>query len=456
MNGNPTNRSSRVRRGRRVDSVLVLSFVIPALTVAALATVHPAPTEEGSRAPSTVPISRAVLVCPEAAGDVNGVRIALADPAVSGSVRVGGDDLALRAGALGSVRNDSSVVVRGEGSMASDLLAARDGFAGGTPCSAPDSDVRFTGVGAGPEHSSVLTLVNPDAGPALADITVHAAGGVQEVANLRGVAVPGHGTMQFDLAKVVPRREDLSLRIQVTRGRLSSSVLDRVERLGGAARAEAWLPPSAAPDTDALLLGVARGRGDRRLVLTNEGEDETQAEVRLVTPESEFSPAGFAPVAVPPGATVTVNLGGLLGSDVAADMVGLRIASTAPVTSMLRTRAGSRLTHVVPAPSLDADGATLLQAGSKHLVLAGADKVGEVTVLQRDAQGKALKPITLTARPDQALRITLADQARWIQVQVGEVSVHAAVEWGADSQHVRPLTELVTDTLVPRVRPALY
>lgn len=270
-------------RERSVDPVLLLACLIPLLTVAALATVNPAPTEEGSRVPTTTPITRTVLVCPAAVGGADGVRVALADPAVSGALRASGEDLTIQAGAVASLRDRSPVVLRAEGALASGLLAVRDGAAGGTDCVTPQNDTRFTGVGSGPEHSSVLTLVNPDAGPAVADIVVHAAGGVQEVAGLRGVAVPARGTLRLALADLVPRREDLSLRILVTRGRLASSVLDTVEPLASADRATAWLPSNAAPSTDALLLGVNRGGGERTLVLTNEGEDETQVQLRAVT-----------------------------------------------------------------------------------------------------------------------------------------------------------------------------
>ncbi|WP_442940283.1 DUF5719 family protein [Nocardioides sp. B-3] len=53
------------------------------------------------------------------------------------------------------------------------------------------------GVGAAPEHSSTLELVNPDGGPAVADVTVLGPSGPVDVPALRGVTVPGGRTMRF-------------------------------------------------------------------------------------------------------------------------------------------------------------------------------------------------------------------------------------------------------------------
>jgi hypothetical protein len=81
--------------------------------------------------------------------------------------------------------------------------------AGTTACVEPEPEAWFTGVGAGPEHSSVLELVNPDKGPAVADVTVLTPTGVADVSALRGIRVPGASSLTFDLGRLAAWKHDL-------------------------------------------------------------------------------------------------------------------------------------------------------------------------------------------------------------------------------------------------------
>ncbi|GGD27764.1 DUF5719 family protein [Nocardioides daphniae] len=439
---------------RAVDPLTLLAFGIPLLTVALLATVNPAPTEEAAQPPTATPLTNTVLVCPPALGGADLVQAALADTDVAGALRTGGKDLTLSAGSVATRRTSDTLLLRGEGPTASGLAAARTGGGLATDCLRPASDVWFAGVGAGPEHSSVLRLVNPDGGPAIADVVVHAAGGIREVPALRGVAVGARDELALDLAEVMPEREDVTLHLRVTRGRLASSIVDRVDPLGSDERATTWLPAVAEPATDAFLPGVRRGGGERTLVLTNPGDDETRVRLKAVTPESEFAPTDLSEVPVPAGATVTVDLGRFLRSQAAQGLVALRVEADAPVASLLRSRDGNRLTHAVAAALLAESGALAVAGGDQRLVLAGAEKPSNVRVVQRAADGTALKELRVTVRPGQGTRLELAARARWVQVLVGDVPVVAALEAGDTS--VRPVRELVTDSWVPHVGPALY
>lgn len=450
---------SRARRseGRRLDPVLLLSFAIPVLTVAALATVSPSPTEVGPQSPASAPLRAHTVVCPGAVAGADVVQVAVGDAAAAGPVRVfGGDDLTVRPGAVSTRRTTRSVVLRGRDAMAPGLLAARGGAGGGTDCRNPESDVWFPGVGAGPEHSSVLRMANPDAGPALADVMVLDANGLREVARLRGVAVEPRGELALDLSALVPAPEDVTLHVTVSRGRLASWIVDRVVPVGGDDRAETWLPPAAAPGTDLVMPGVGRGGGERILALANTGGSQATVEVRAVTPDGEFVPQGLPPVQVAPGATVTVDVSRFLRSPAAAGLMAFRLESSEPVTAALRTRAAGRMTHAVTTPGLRQRGALLVDAGPKRLVLAGAQDGGEVRILQRAADGRALRKRRVQVLPDRGARVPLADGARYVEVVVGGQLVSAAVESGDDFSWVRPVRELVTETWVPYVSPALY
>ena len=50
-----------------------------------------------------------------------------------------------------------------------------------------------------------------------------------DVPGLRGVRVPGGRSASFDLSEVTPNRDALAIQVQVSRGRLASSVVDVVD-----------------------------------------------------------------------------------------------------------------------------------------------------------------------------------------------------------------------------------
>lgn len=454
----PTSDRRRPQGGRRADPVLLLGVGIPLLTVGVLATVHPSATEEPVRPPTAAALTERVVVCPAAVAGAGTVSATSSDPATAGALTVtGGADLTVAPGKVANRQAPGVVVLRADGALASGLVAARGGAGAGTDCRGPESDVWFSGVGAGPEHSSVLTLTNPDAGPAIADVTVHTADGLREVARLRGVAVEPRGRTRLDLAQLMPEREDVSVRLTVTRGRLASAMEDEVSPLGDDARAVAWLPPAAAPARDQVLPGVSRGGGERVLVLTNAGTDQAVVRVRAVSPESEFVPTDLEPVQVAPGATVAVDLSRFLRSPAAADVLGLRLEASEPVTGVLRTREGNRLAHAPAVTPLRTQGAVLLDEGAKRLVLAGVEESTSVRVLQRAGDGRELEERTVTVEPGRGLRVPLGSAARLVEVVVEDGRpVRAAVELGEGATWVRPVPELVSQTWVPHVGPALY
>ena len=145
------------------------------------------------------------------------------------------------------------------------------------PCREPIPDQWFTGVGAGAHHSSVLELVNPDAGPAVIDATLVGQDGIVDAPELRGVAVPAQGVVRINLATTIPRRDELALQVMTSRGRVVATIRDRYDQLGTGAAARDWLPGQSAPATSNLLLGLPSGAGQRSLVIANPESDETRA-----------------------------------------------------------------------------------------------------------------------------------------------------------------------------------
>lgn len=448
-----------VPQERTIASTTLLAFAIPALTVGALALVQPSTTVAQDRPPTSSSLTRATVVCPPALPGTELVGTTVADPSVSGALRLRHDDnreVGLEGGGVAEIEEPGAAVVVGEEDLAPGLVAGRSGRGAATSCDPPVAETWFTGVGAGAEHTSLLQLVNPDGGPAVADVTVFGPDGPVEVPTLRGVTVRGQRTTTFDLADVVPQREELSLRVQVPRGRLGVSVVDRVAELGRGARSADWLAGQQRPRATSYLLGLGGKSGDRLLAVANPGQDEALVSVLVVTGRSEFAPSGLEPLAVPPGATRVLDLTRLLGDRSARGAVGLRIEADADVTASLRTLAGGDLSHAVAVDAVASRAGAVLGAGPKRLVVAGAAAVTDVTVVLRDGAGEQLESDQVTVDPGVGLRLPLPAAARYVELQVGDVPVQAVVESGPPGLGVVPLRELVLDSPVADVRPALY
>ena len=276
----------------RPSPVTILAVLIPLLTVAALALVRPAEQASSSHAPAEAPLDRVTAVCP--------ARLPGADEIRMGTTGLGSGDLTLRvgrrddtqtlSGGVASRTERQYVVINGSGELAPGLVASRSGDGSATGCDQPAPERWFTGAGASAEHTSTLTLINPDRGPAVADVTVWDGSGLVDVPALRGVRVPGGRSTSFDLSEVAPNRDALALRVSVSRGRLASSVVDVVDPVGRDRPVREWLPAQAAPASTSYVAGIGTTAADRVLTLANPGDSEVRVALELVSEDSEFAP----------------------------------------------------------------------------------------------------------------------------------------------------------------------
>ena len=349
------------------------------------------------------------------------------------------------------------LTVLAQGELAPAVVGARFGakLLAQASCRAPAPDQWFTGVGAGARHSSVLELVNPDAGPAVADVTMYGGAGQIDVPRLRGVSVPGRSSVRLELATIVPRRGELALHVLTSRGRLAASVLDSYDVLGAGPNSQEWLPPQTEPTTENLLLGLAPGPGQRMLMLTNGGDDEARATIRIVSEESVFAPEGGQEIIVPPTGVKRLKLSGPVLEAVLDGALGLAISSTSPLTATLRTVAGGDLSHTVGGAPLVEGAAAVVPEGTKRLVLAGADTVGVATVVARGVSGQRLARTRVELQPGRGTALDLPRGAVLVSVTVrGAVATASVVVTGRGAVVV-PLVEQVRNGLVPAVRAGL-
>ncbi|HET6391610.1 MAG TPA: DUF5719 family protein [Blastococcus sp.] len=450
----PGRRSATRSRGRRVDVTMLLAVGLPLLALVAALLVRPDDTQRGDVAPQETALTQATLICPSGEAGV----VVASDSDASGEVlvrqgaQVESAELAPRR-ASGVRTGEAPAVVTAEGDLAPGLLAGRFGTPLVAPeCRPPAFDEWFTGVGAGAKHSSVLELVNPDAGPAVVDAIVYGRRGPVDAPALRGVAVPGRSVVHIDLAQRVPRRDDLALHVTTTRGRVSASVLDTYDELGSSGSASDYLPSQPAPATSNLLLGLPEGTGRRTLLLANPAETETRASIKVVTEDAVFTAVGTEDVVVPPESVVRVSVAPLLRGQNADDALGLLVEADNPVTATARFYVDGDLTHATPPEPVD-ETSLIVPTGGKQLLLAGADRAGAVTVVSRDADGETVAEDRLEVDAGRGGVLDLPDEAVLIQVTTNGTAIQGSVLVTGDGAAVFRLRPLQRSGLIADVRP---
>jgi len=451
----PGRRTAQVR-GRRVDVTVLLAVGLPLLAILAALLVAPGDTERPGAPPEETALTRATVICPS--GDPGAV--VASDSDASGEVNVrqgrreGGVELSpLRPAEVPTRR--SPVVVTADGDLAPGLLAGRFGSPLVAPeCRAPAFDEWFTGVGAGAKHSSVLELVNPDAGPAVVDAIAYGRSGPVDAEALRGVAVPGRSVVRIDLAQRVPHSGDLALHLTTSRGRVSAAVLDRYDELGAGASATDYLPSQPAPSTSNLLLGLPEGRGRRSLLLANPGETEARASIKVVTEDAVFAAVGTKDVVVPPQGVKRVSISSLLEGPNAADALGLLVESSTPVTASARLFVDGDLTHLGPTETFD-ETSLVVAPGRKRLLLGGATGAGAVRVAARDAGGDVVLEKRVEVVADRGAALDLPEEAVLLTVSTSGTAIGGSVLATGDGSAVLRLRALQRSGLIADVRPGL-
>jgi len=456
----PGRRSSSSRV--RLDTTTVLAVLLPLLTLGSLLLVRAGGPADEQHAPTRTTLKSASLVCPSALPGAPTAYLSTVSDGARGEVEVRADadrsTARLAEGKVTTVRPGAGpVAVTGEDDLAPGLVGAR--FGGGelaaVACQPTSPGEWFTGVGAAARHDSVLELVNPDAGPAVADVTVYSGSGPVDVPRLRGVSVPGHSSVRLDVGEVAPRRGELALQVVTSRGRLAASMLDSSDELGRGQSSQEWLPAQQEPTTDNLLLGLGAGPGGRLLALANGGDDEVRAQVKFVSEDSVFTPEGVDEIRVPPQGVARLSLSTALQTAIADGVVGVEVTSTGPVTATLRTFAGGDLSHAVGGTPIRSGASAIVPSGAKRVVLAGARAVGAVTVVSRSASGEELDRTRADLRPGRGTVVTVPPRATLVTVDPENTSVTGSVVVTGAGTAVVPLADPIVSGLVPDVRPGL-
>ena len=452
----PGRRTAR-GRGRRIDATVLLAVWLPVMALLTGLLVSPGDTERTGGPPEETALTRATVICPSS--DDPDVVVAT-DSDASGEVTVhqGRDESPVSLEPRTPTRVDtgkSPLVVSAEGELAPGLLAGRSGSPLVAPeCRPPAFDEWFTGVGAGAKHSSVLELVNPDGGPAVVDAIAYGRRGPVDAEALRGVPVPGRSVVRIDLAKEIPRRDDLALHVTTTRGRVSAAVLDTYDELGARESGSDYLPAQSAPATANLLLGLAEGQGQRTLLLSNPAETETRASIKVVTEDAVFAAVDTEDIVLPPQSVERVSVSTLLRGRNAADALGLLVESSAPVTATARLFLDGDLNHLGPAEPVD-ETTLVVPPGEKRLVLGGATRAGAVRAVARDASGEVVSDERVEVAPDRGAALDLPEDAVLLTLTINGTTIGGSVVASGDGSAVLRLRALERSGLIADVRPGL-
>jgi hypothetical protein len=435
---------------------MALVVALPLLVALALFLTNPGFGTAYFHPPTTPPLTQATVVCPASFGAGDAVGVASAG---SGSVTAGEQSVSLPRNGVGAVRaGKDAIVISASDAAAPGLIATRSSSSpvAAASCAKPHSDQWFTGVGAGPTHDSFVELVNPNPGPAIADLTVLGDSGPVDAPQLRGIAVAGHASKEIDLGDVMPTQGALALHAVVERGQVAVSVRDRAAHLIGTGQNDDWLPAQLRPAKRALLLGAVPGSGSRQLTVANPSGNEVTATIRLVTRSSTFAPDNAPSVDLGPQSVSQVDVGKLLDSATASGAVGLQVIATGPVTVSLRSVVDGDLSLSAPSQRTGAATSVVVPTGGKQLVVGAANRVGALTVVARDASGAQLSSKRVAISPRQALTVSLPNSAVRVDVTPERTGFRGVVVVGGAGGHsVVPVSRLRATSRVPYVKPGL-
>jgi hypothetical protein len=296
---------------------------------------------------------------------------------------------------LGTDAHEAALEVRADGPLAGGLAVQQTvlvtaGAVRGlatTRCGPPTTDGWLLGGGTTVGESATLVLVNADAVPAVADVTVLTGEGPVDARQGRGLTVPAGGRTVVPLDALAPERSRLAVRVQAVRGRVAATV--RHERTDGiVARGVSYAAPAAASAESLDLPGLPAGPGGRAVWVTNPGDADVEVSVEVTTADGQYVPDGLDDVGVPAGTTVSVDLSAVLGPTAAAVRV---TSSGGPVLAVgVAEDAGEGdvrdLSYTGPAPGLAAPALlpdVVLEPGRTTTLLLSAlagDGVVELTV----------------------------------------------------------------------------
>ncbi len=263
-----------------------------------------------------------------------------------------------------------------------------------------------------------LHLMNPYAGEAVVELTVHSEAGIESNQRFESVIVPPRSSTVIDFTEFVPGRETLSVAIETRRGRVIS-----VGRQGVAGESAVWQAVPAAQD---WFIPIPGGRGRREVVVATPNNAQVEYQVDFYGPEGLEE--GLLNGTLPARGQETIDITALSENPVA-----LRVISTAPIVPTLRLESEDGLS-VTTASSRGANrwflpGAGVPEGGWATVVILNIS-IDDSTVTIRPLR-QATTTRTLIVGSDSVLELALEAADGYLIESVGET----VVMWSGHRDH---------------------
>ncbi len=262
------------------------------------------------------------------------------------------------------------LLARGTGTLAPGLSAelvttGRSGTARGleaVSCAAAHPTAWFVGASTAAGRRDRLVLTNPEGTPAVVDLRFwNDAGPVPAPPNSTGIDVPALGAVSIPLEGMTAGHQRLGISVSATSGRVSALVHDIDER-GVQPRGVDWIAPAPSPARTIVIPGLPDGKLGRSLQLLVPGETDAIVNLRLLTPDNSFAPAGLDNVEVKAGQVGEYDLTTAAGTSASA----LVVTSDRPVVAVVRqtrsAKGAADVAYATAAPALTSPAA--IPAGS--------------------------------------------------------------------------------------------
>jgi len=332
----------------------------------------------------------------------------------------------------------------GEGSGAVGFLT---GAAGGglvvTDCPARTDDAWFTGLGAQEDHDSVLTLVNPGPDQAVVRLSAWSEIGDVVVAGDESITVEPQEVRRIAASELAASESMLTLRVERTRGTAVAQVLD----VGDGPVRGADASPAGEPARDQVV-ALAAGDAERKLLLTNPGEQTAHVEVSALGEENgSYVVEDMDDVSVEPGMVTAVSL--------PAVNAPLRLRSDVPVAAMSRTQTERDIALGGPLDDLDGQPAIAPVVSDTRLTLAASGEAVTATVEAFDADMTSLGGERIKTPAGGSASIAaaeIADDAAYLVIDSDDPGLRAQAQYvdGAEIS-LMELTPAPAAALAPRI-----
>lgn len=416
-----------MRRDSRLLAVVVVALVGAALTWGAVA--QPAKGRTASSTSSTVPITTAAMVCPQAGGTPAGgaARIGYAafdtDPVEIGATTASttpldpdgvSAPLQLKGGhawVVDGPKTVGPVQVNVDGPLATKVGAvqftretvAKSWQVSAAPCERPTTHAWFVGFSTGVGAHATLLLSNVDNVPATVNVGIYGDTSPPNTDSEHGLTVAPRTQVAVQLDNVAPGLSNAAAEVTATAGRVVPALRFDAQD-GSIPRGADFLPRADDAALSQTVPGIPGGDGGRRLVIAAPGDVDATASVKLVTADGSYTPTGMDLIDVPAGGVVSVDLDTELKGAAAAAVVTSTEPVVAGAVSSLPPDKNKgtdvAFTAAVPplsGPAIAADGET---AADRHtqLVLTAPDNDAHVqlTVAPSSADaGPVVSPVTV-------------------------------------------------------------